>query len=791
MRMFSPFRDEGPPGETAALIEPEDLDPVETAALIEPGEYLEQPWLEAEPEYGEYEEYEEEHEDEYAYEYDQPTVVVPAKRIAVDKVPLLRVHRGKTPDLVLGWNDMAAIPTEIDLVVHLHGFWYPMLALRTNVEPWSGLDLAPPSGTTGPHPTRPTLTVLPRGHDTGRKQPDGDYNIYRFPAIVSKDGFDKLLKFALDRFASEAGGTAPKIARLVLTAHSGGAAALAEILTHHDAHQVHIFDGLYGLPDAIVNWVGERIRRDTAAVKGLTAAQCRAYMLSGGGALRVFYQGKKKGGTRPSSLQLRGLLADDLNSELKPWYRVEASSYDHFGIPKNYGWRLLADVSVDVPDAYLERTVKTPAAPGSHELETLTEPEYEDEEYAAEGLFTQDDLESQLEALAMEESPWSELDMLLVEGDTPPAAPPVPSGGGGGNWVMLVSGFDYERSGVDFDAIALHRMQRLINKHASAAKTAKLTAAQAAAIAPRFIVADVKSGKIRKRLMDAAGAWAWTDVASFDPVSAANYTRIPGSTRHVFNTNQAGRMSIMDIHALVREIGRTEPGSLGEVSFFSHGWVGGPLLVNSDQDPAFKPLADRDPNDKDPRMVKDFLPPQMDATGRAEIRAAFHTDGFWWVWGCAFANAPRQMLHQVLSSRKYRATKLGDLKDDDTFHFEFSQAHADQFFALLPSFFPPAGADGKFPLRFDRTFAEIKAFFAKVVSLTYCHVLALVSNVPCFGAFPGTYSDYEKGVSLPLMVVPTKVPPYSDNFIRSIQFYATYLGLAVDAEDRHYGRYDP
>jgi hypothetical protein len=109
----------------------------------------------------------------------------------------------------------------------------------------------------------------------------------------------------------------------------------------------------------------------------------------------------------------------------------------------------------------------------------------------------------------------------------------------------------------------------------------------------------------------------------------------------------------------------------------------------------------------------------------------------------------------------------------------------------VPSFFPARNADGTFPLRFDKTFAEIKAFFISMLNNTYFHILALVSKVPCFAAFPGTYADYEKGVSLPLMVVPTKVPPYSDNFIRSIQFYTTYFGLALDPEGRHYGRYDP
>jgi hypothetical protein len=34
---------------------------------------------------------------------------------------------------------------------------------------------------------------------------------------------------------------------------------------------------------------------------------------------------------------------------------VEASKYDHFQIPRRYGWRTLANASADVPDAYVEQ----------------------------------------------------------------------------------------------------------------------------------------------------------------------------------------------------------------------------------------------------------------------------------------------------------------------------------------------------------------------------------------------------------------------------------------------------
>ena len=41
------------------------------------------------------------------------------------------------------------------------------------------------------------------------------------------------------------------------------------------------------------------------------------------------------------------------------------------------------------------------------------------------------------------------------------------------------------------------------------------------------------------------------------------------------------------------------------------------------------------------------------------------------------------------------------------------------------------------------------------------------------------------------MVVPTRVPPYSDNFTAYINFYTTYIGVTLDPESRHYARYDP
>ncbi len=299
-----------------------------------------------------------------AWEDETASGAISAGEIKVQSVPLLSAHRGTRPsyDLVLGWNTMSAIPEAIDVVVHLHGYWYPRPKVLDDIRPVSGVDLSPTQS--AQRRSRPTLTVLPRGHDTGvtqkYKQKDGTYkygyNKFTFPRIVTKDGLDSLIRFALERFAKQVGGPPPRVGRLILTAHSGGGAALLKILEHTDPHQVHVFDALYQDAGTLATWARNRIARDRQALQALGTQSADEYMRTQGGALRVFYQGRVRGGTRPHSLRLRDQLAGHLG-DLARWYRVEASNYDHFAIPRNYGWRLLIDASADMPDAQAERAV--------------------------------------------------------------------------------------------------------------------------------------------------------------------------------------------------------------------------------------------------------------------------------------------------------------------------------------------------------------------------------------------------------------------------------------------------
>jgi D-alanyl-D-alanine carboxypeptidase len=254
---------------------------------------------------------------------------VRAGELQVPGVPVLAGHRGRAPALMLGWNDMPSVPREIDLVVHLHGYARPGLSLPDHIRPHSGLDFAPVDGAPGRGRSRPTLALLPRGHDTGVRQRNGGAHVYTFPALDGtdgrRDGLTRLISFALQRFAAQVGGPAPRAGRLILTAHSGGGQPLLRILRFTDPQEVHVYDGLYWPADALVDWAARHVRQDR------------------GGAMRVFFRAGT--GTEGPSRRVRDALAGRIGGA----YRVEASTLGHWQIPRTYGWRVLADASADVP----------------------------------------------------------------------------------------------------------------------------------------------------------------------------------------------------------------------------------------------------------------------------------------------------------------------------------------------------------------------------------------------------------------------------------------------------------
>ncbi|CAA9485254.1 MAG: hypothetical protein AVDCRST_MAG67-2070 [uncultured Solirubrobacteraceae bacterium] len=379
-----------------------------------------------------------------------------------------------------------------------------------------------------------------------------------------------------------------------------------------------------------------------------------------------------------------------------------------------------------------------------------------------------------------------ELDPLERRLESDSAIPPARTSGGAaaGPWVFLVSGFDYQLRGLDYQRSALNRRSHLIERHraAHAGDTATMIATM-----PRFRFFDVGTGLIREHTATGRnGTWTWNEVERFRPVTIKeNYAR-RGSSR-AFTRNAEGRMSITDVYRHVRALGITEPGSLKELSFFSHGAPQSVVLVNSFE-PSPEP-ATRDPSDKDGR-TKDFDAINMSPQALRDLRAAFSTDGFVWVWGCAMARSAHQVLARVLKNEKFRTARAGGLADTDEVTLVFSRDEAKKIFHVDPDFFPPPGPDGRQPLRFRRSFAQIRAFLLDRIGSTYAAAIAVGAGVPCFGALPGTYSEDDKRSPRPLPLIPAS-RHQSDDFRPTIRFYTRHLGVKLDPEGRNYGRYEP
>lgn len=335
---------------------------------------------------------------------------------------------------------------------------------------------------------------------------------------------------------------------------------------------------------------------------------------------------------------------------------------------------------------------------------------------------------------------------------------------------LFVASFDHEDATHNLSSYCINRIKRILRKTKGANLDPMVS----------FTLFDVKPGKVKN--FDVSGTKrVWTDISTFTPVTRANYTG------RFFDKSPAGVMSITDVYEFVRNIGRTDPGTVQELNFFGHGWHGGPILVNS-LDQTGSLTGARDPNDKDGRALKDFGPPTMNSTQRSELSAAFASDGFTWLWGCVFAAAPFQVLYRLLKNRLYQT---GKLKDSDLIKLDFSETQANQFFAQVPSFFPAKPPGGTFPLSFYRSLTDIKALCQLMIDFSYCKRIATATNRKCYGALPGTYSDFEKGGALPLMLIPTKVPPYSDNFWAFLNFYKKHMGISLDPEGRGYGEHNP
>lgn len=367
---------------------------------------------------------------------------------------------------------------------------------------------------------------------------------------------------------------------------------------------------------------------------------------------------------------------------------------------------------------------------------------------------------------------------------------------------VLVAGFDYEFTGVDFAAMAGRRLTQL-DRRSSKDQL-------------KFTLFDVKAGTVRINELGASGRRSWTDATKLDTsvtppttvplrftgVSAANYATTTTGEENHFTKNPAGVMSITDVYEYVQAIGAgRDKGTLVELDFFSHGWMGGPVLVNSFQANPHDPA--RDPDDKDPRLFKDFTAPTMDAAKLTNFGAAFDPAGVIWTWGCSFAKDYLEILTEF-RRKKPKDTPLRKLKDSDTFSLEFvedlgvkgGKAIFDAVMQDLPGGAPPSSPKPGKPVKprsytVTKSLADLKTIFKHdMKNYTYSSLIAHAAGVETIGALMGTYADYERGGN-GLMLIPRSVATFKTDFTGILNFYKVILGVAFDPEDRGYGIYPP
>jgi peptidoglycan hydrolase-like protein with peptidoglycan-binding domain len=264
-------------------------------------------------------------------------------RLELSNTPLLVSHRGTQPDLILRWNTFND-PAVIDTVVHLHGYSSDRERMKlTNKEAYSGLDFVNPVDASDARPgrIRPTLGILPRGSYEGDR-PKVNPERYTFLALTSGTGLSDLISYSFGAFATAASLNASlPTGRLILTAHSGGGAALMQLLAQSNPDEVYCFDALYTDASPLIAWLNARI---AAEIQAWTPNKLRA-----DGGLCVIY---RPGGTKAQSLRvdrsIRAAIATapaSAQGPLQNAYRVLRTSVAHGEIPRRFGWLLLSDVA--------------------------------------------------------------------------------------------------------------------------------------------------------------------------------------------------------------------------------------------------------------------------------------------------------------------------------------------------------------------------------------------------------------------------------------------------------------
>jgi hypothetical protein len=330
---------------------------------------------------------------------------------------------------------------------------------------------------------------------------------------------------------------------------------------------------------------------------------------------------------------------------------------------------------------------------------------------------------------------------------------------------VLVAGYDHrgdDRSRVDFAQLAANHAAALRNSLRGPS---------------RFTLFDVARGLVSEQISCGQEVVSTRTLAQHEPVRQSHY-QIQPSGIPAFRAQGVRTLSIVDVYEHVMRIGAGEPRTLIELAFVSHGWAGGPILVNSfDPAPAVR---SRHADDKDARRDKDFAAPNMSAGERQLFAAAFCAEkGRVFNFGCANTASARDVLDQLCRQWDPAHDR------DHVYELMFDGGPLSSHRAADPGFFA-----GDAPA-VRRSLAQCQAFLRRGAIASYSQKIANAAGVACWGAFPGTYSSYEQNVPFPVLFICRGVPGYKKDFTPHLRFVTQSLGLAEDVMGRGFVEFLP
>ncbi len=206
--------------------------------------------------------------------------------------------------------------------------------------------------------------------------------------------------------------------------------------------------------------------------------------------------------------------------------------------------------------------------------------------------------------------------------------------------------------------------------------------------------------------------------------------------------------SITHVYAHVKTLGKDFPGSLLGLHIISHAWAGGPIVVDTFEDPPYKAGGakqdERDPGDKDGRP-KDFNSKNMPDV--ANFKAAFKAGAIAKIWGCYATTVYRDMV-RVAAGAKDKTTKLAVRWDSTTV--------------------------------LQMTATEIEDFFRdQILKNSYMTMMAQAAGITVYGAPPGMGANLKMAGGRNYMFVD------QSSYAKEFKWYKDALGLEPD-ESGHF-----